>query len=230
MYPMYGYYDSTIFLVLIGSAIVMFAQYKVQSTFNRYNQLDSRSDMTGKEVARRILDTAGLHDVVVEQVAGNLTDHYDPRNKILRLSQATYNVSSIAAIAVAAHETGHAIQDKEGYAFLRFRSLIAPVVQIGSSLAVPMMLLGLLLNIFSLVNLGILAFGLVLVFQIITLPVEFNASSRAIAIIDNQQIITDEEKPAAKKVLNAAAFTYIAATLNSALTLLRFILMSRRRN
>lgn len=230
MYPMYGYYDSTIFLVLIGSAIVMFAQYKVQSTFNRYNQLDSRSGMTGKEVARRILDTAGLHDVVVEQVAGNLTDHYDPRNKILRLSQATYNVSSIAAIAVAAHETGHAIQDKEGYAFLRFRSLIAPVVQIGSSLAVPMMLLGLLLNIFSLVNLGILAFGLVLVFQIITLPVEFNASSRAIAIIDNQQIITDEEKPAAKKVLNAAAFTYIAATLNSALTLLRFILMSRRRN
>ncbi|MGO4938097.1 zinc metallopeptidase [Fundicoccus sp. Sow4_H7] len=230
MYPMYGYYDSTIFLVLIGSAIVMFAQYKVQSTFNRYNQLDSRSGMTGKEVARRILDTAGLHDVVVEQVAGNLTDHYDPRNKILRLSQATYNVSSIAAIAVAAHETGHAIQDKEGYAFLRFRSLIAPVVQIGSSLAVPMMLLGLLLNIFSLVNLGIFAFGLVLIFQIITLPVEFNASSRAIAIIDNQQIITDEEKPAAKKVLNAAAFTYIAATLNSALTLLRFILMSRRRN
>lgn len=230
MYPMYGYYDSTIFLVLIGSAIVMFAQYKVQSTFNRYNQLDSRSGMTGKEVARRILDTVGLHDVVVEQVAGNLTDHYDPRNKILRLSQATYNVSSIAAIAVAAHETGHAIQDKEGYAFLRFRSLIAPVVQIGSSLAVPMMLLGLLLNIFSLVNLGIFAFGLVLIFQIITLPVEFNASSRAIAIIDNQQIITDEEKPAAKKVLNAAAFTYIAATLNSALTLLRFILMSRRRN
>ena len=230
MYPMYGYYDSTIFLVLIGSAIVMFAQYKVQSTFNRYNQLDSRSGMTGKEVARRILDTVGLHDVVVEQFAGNLTDHYDPRNKILRLSQATYNVSSIAAIAVAAHETGHAIQDKEGYAFLRFRSLIAPVVQIGSSLAVPMMLLGLLLNIFSLVNLGILAFGLVLFFQIITLPVEFNASSRAIAIIDNQQIITDEEKPAAKKVLNAAAFTYIAATLNSALTLLRFILMSRRRN
>ncbi|WP_390887124.1 zinc metallopeptidase [Fundicoccus culcitae] len=226
---MFGY-DATIFLVLIGSAIVMYAQYKVQSTFNKYNEMESQNRMSGRQAASQILQSADLNQVAVEQVAGHLTDHYDPRSKVLRLSQSTYNETSIAAIAVAAHETGHALQDKEGYAFLKFRSLIAPAAQIGSSLAVPMMLLGWVLNIFSLVNLGIIAFGLVLLFQVITLPVEFNASSRALTMLENQQLVTAEELPAAKKVLNAAAFTYIAATLNSALTLLRFILISRRRN
>lgn len=228
-YFMLGY-DATIILVIIGSAIVMFAQYKVQSTFGKYNEVESERGVNGAQVARHILDSSGLQDVPVERVQGNLTDHYDPRSNVLRLSESTYNVPSIAAIAVAAHEAGHAIQDKEGYAFLKLRSAIAPVVQIGSSLAVPMMLLGWVLNIFSLVNLGIIAFGLVLIFQIVTLPVEFNASSRALNILESHQIVTASELPAAKKVLNAAAFTYLAATLNSALTLLRFILMSRRRN
>lgn len=223
------YMDWTYILVLIGMGIVMFAQNRVQSTFNKYDQLDTEKRITGKQAAEHILQTAGISNVKVEQVRGRLTDHYDPRNKVLRLSEATYNQTSVAAVAVAAHEVGHAIQDQKDYAFLKVRSAIAPVVQIGSSIAMPLILIGLLFQLTGLVNIGILAFGLVVVFQLVTLPVEFDASKRALAILGDTGIFVNEEVPAAKKVLDAAAFTYIAATLSTALQLIRLILISNRR-
>lgn len=223
------YMDWTYILVLIGMGIVMFAQNRVQSTFNKYDQLDTEKRITGKQAAEHILQTAGISNVKVEQVRGRLTDHYDPRNKVLRLSEATYNQTSVAAVAVAAHEVGHAIQDQKDYAFLKVRSAIAPVVQIGSSIAMPLILIGLLFQFTGLVNIGILAFGLVVVFQLVTLPVEFDASKRALAILGDTGIFVNEEVPAAKKVLDAAAFTYIAATLSTALQLIRLILISNRR-
>ena len=223
------YMDWTYILVLIGMGIVMFAQNRVQSTFNKYDQLDTEKRITGKQAAEHILQTAGISNVKVEQVRGRLTDHYDPRNKVLRLSEATYSQTSVAAVAVAAHEVGHAIQDQKEYAFLKVRSAIAPVVQIGSSIAMPLILIGLLFQFTGLVNIGILAFGLVVVFQLVTLPVEFDASKRALAILGDTGIFVNEEVPAAKKVLDAAAFTYIAATLSTALQLIRLILISNRR-
>ncbi|MBG9977698.1 zinc metallopeptidase [Ruoffia tabacinasalis] len=223
------YMDWTYILVLIGMGIVMFAQNRVQSTFNKYDQLDTEKRITGKQAAEHILQTAGISNVKVEQVRGRLTDHYDPRNKVLRLSEATYNQTSVAAVAVAAHEVGHAIQDQKDYAFLKVRSAIAPVVQIGSSIAMPLILIGLLFQFTGLVNIGILAFGLVVVFQLVTLPVEFDASKRALAILGDTGVFVQEEVPAAKKVLDAAAFTYIAATLSTALQLIRLILISNRR-
>lgn len=223
------YMDWTYILVLIGMGIVMFAQNRVQSTFNKYDQLDTEKRITGKQAAEHILQTAGISNVKVEQVRGRLTDHYDPRNKVLRLSEATYSQTSVAAVAVAAHEVGHAIQDQKEYAFLKVRSAIAPVVQIGSSIAMPLILIGLLFQLTGLVNIGILAFGLVVVFQLVTLPVEFDASKRALAILGDTGVFVQEEVPAAKKVLDAAAFTYIAATLSTALQLIRLILISNRR-
>lgn len=221
--------DWTYILVLIGMGIVMFAQNRVQSTFNKYDQLETEKRITGKQAAEHILQTAGISNVKVEQVRGRLTDHYDPRNKVLRLSEATYSQTSVAAVAVAAHEVGHAIQDQKEYAFLKVRSAIAQVVQIGSSIAMPLILIGLLFQFTGLVNIGILAFGLVVVFQLVTLPVEFDASKRALAILGDTGIFVNEEVPAAKKVLDAAAFTYIAATLSTALQLIRLILISNRR-
>lgn len=223
------YMDWTYILVLIGMGIVMFAQNRVQSTFNKYDQLDTEKRITGKQAAEHILQTAGISNVKVEQVRGRLTDHYDPRNKVLRLSEATYSQTSVAAVAVAAHEVGHAIQDQKEYAFLKVRSAIAPAVQIGSSIAMPLILIGLLFQLTGLVNIGILAFGLVVVFQLVTLPVEFDASKRALAILGDTGVFVQEEVPAAKKVLDAAAFTYIAATLSTALQLIRLILISNRR-
>src|SRR5699024_1647236 len=223
------YIDWTYILVLIGMGIVMFAQNRVQSTFNKYDQLETEKRITGKQAAEHILQTAGISNVKVEQVRGRLTDHYDPRNKVLRLSEATYSQTSVAAVSVAAHEVGHAIQDQKEYAFLKVRSAIAPVVQIGSSIAMPLILIGLLFQFTGLVNIGILAFGLVVVFQLVTLPVEFDASKRALAILGDTGIFVNEEVPAAKKVLDAAAFTYIAATLSTALQLIRLILISNRR-
>ncbi|XJS10386.1 zinc metallopeptidase [Aerococcaceae bacterium WGS1372] len=229
---MYIGMDWTYLLVLLGMGIVLFAQSRVKSTFNKYDQLETTKNITGKQAAEKILQTAGIHDVRVEQVRGNLTDHYDPRNKVLRLSEATYNNTSVAAVAVAAHECGHAVQDQQDYSFLKVRSAIVPLVQIGSNIAMPLIFIGLLLNMMGLVNIGIIAFSLVLVFQLVTLPVEFDASKRALAILGDTGVFVQEETPAAKKVLNAAAFTYIAATLSTALQLLRFILIanSRRRD
>lgn len=223
------YFDSTYLLVLIGMGIVMFAQYRVKSTFEKYQELKTRNQITGRKAAEFILQQSNIHDVRVDHVPGNLTDHYDPRNKVLRLSDATINSTSVAAVAVAAHECGHAVQDAEGYAFLKLRNAIVPVVQIGSQMAMPLIIFGLILNWMGLVNIGIILFSLVLVFQLITLPVEFDASNRALQILANNGIFLAEEIPAAKSVLNAAAFTYIAATLSTALQLVRFIIMSNRR-
>lgn len=224
------YYDSTYLLVLIGMAIVMFAQYRVKSTFAKYQELETRNHINGRKAAEFILQQSNIHDVRVDHVPGDLTDHYDPKSKVLRLSDATINSTSVAAVAVAAHECGHAVQDAEGYAFLRLRNAIVPVVQIGSQLAMPLIIFGLILNFMGLVNLGILLFSLVLIFQLITLPVEFDASKRALNILSTNGIFLADEIPSAKSVLNAAAFTYIAATLSTALQLLRFIILSNRRD
>lgn len=223
------FFDNTYLLVILAMAIVGYAQYRVQSAFSKYSQLESQRRITGKEAAMQILQATGISNVKLEKVAGNLTDHYDPRSKTLRLSDATYNETSVAAVAVAAHEVGHAIQDDKGYTFLKVRSAIAPIVQIGSQIAVPLIFIGLLLSIGGLINLGIIAFSLVLVFQLVTLPVEFDASKRALAVLESSGIIMEDELPAARKVLNAAAFTYIAASISTALQLLRFVLLSNRR-
>ena len=227
MYPMM--FDSTYILVIIGMIIVMYAQSKVKSTFNKYDQLETQIRVTGRQAAEAILSQAGIHDVRVEHVPGHLTDHYDPRDKVLRLSDATYDQTSVAAVAVAAHECGHAVQDAVGYHFLKLRSAIVPVVQIGSAMAMPMIILGLILSWIGLVRIGIIAFGLTVVFQLVTLPVEFDASKRAIAILQERQLFTPQEIPAAQKVLRAAAFTYIAATLSTMLQLIRLIMVSNRR-
>lgn len=223
------YFDSTYMLVLIGMGIVMFAQHRVKSTFAEFDSVEVDNGMTGRDVARAILQQSNIHDVTIEHVSGNLTDHYDPRSKVLRLSDATYASDSIAAIAVAAHECGHAVQHATNYKFLQVRSLLAPLTQIGSTIAMPMIFIGLMLSWMGLVTFGIIAFSLVLVFQMVTLPVEFDASKRALTILEEGGFILASEVPSAKKVLNAAAFTYIAATLSTALQLLRLVLISNRR-
>lgn len=223
------YFDSTYILVLIGMAIAMFAQHRVTSTFNKYQELETQSLIKGYQAAEAILQSANILDVPVEHIAGELTDHYDPRNKVLRLSDATYNSDSVAAVAVAAHECGHAVQDAENYAFLKIRNAIVPAVQIGSSLAMPMIMLGLVLSWMQLVNIGIILFSFALIFQLVTLPVEFDASHRALQVLEARGIFSPEELPAAKEVLRAAAFTYVAATISTALQLLRLILISNNR-
>lgn len=225
-------YDSTYILMLIGAALVMYAQFKVKSTFSKYDQWETTRNISGRQAAQALLDASNIHDVRVEHVAGQLTDHYDSRHKVLRLSDATDRSTSIAAVAVAAHECGHAIQDAENYAFLRFRNAFVPVAQIGSNLAVPLLMLGFFLNALSLVWVGIIAFSAALAFQLITLPVEFDASRRALQIMKSQGLVVEGELSAARKVLRAAALTYVASTLNSALTLLRYIALanSRRRD
>lgn len=225
------YHDATFILVLIGMGIVMYAQYKVKATFNKYDQLDTNNRVRGRQAAEFILQASNIHDVQVGHVSGDLSDHYDPRNKMLKLSDATYDSISVAAVAVAAHECGHAVQDATGYGFLKFRNAIVPLAQFGSSLAMPLILFGLFLNLLGLVQIGIALFSLALLFQIVTLPVEFDASHRALEILQSNGIFTPEEMPAARQVLRAAAFTYVAATLATALQLLRFIVLANgRRN
>lgn len=226
---MYLFYDQTYILVIIAILISTVAQHWVRSTFDKYKEWEIENSLTGEETAQQILDNHQLYDVKIEHTPGYLTDHYDPANKILRLSDATYNQKSISAVAVAAHECGHALQDAENYGFMKIRSALVPIVNFTSRLSMPLILLGLIMGWVGLMNIGIIAFSAVLVFQIVTLPVEFNASSRALTILDNY-ILQGEEVAPAKKVLRAAAFTYIAAALGTALQIIRFILMSRRRN
>ncbi len=195
--------------------ICMAAQMHIQSTFSRYSRVHGARGLTGAQAARRILDHSGLGFVQVEQVAGTLSDHYDPRTKVVRLSSATYGQTSVAALGVAAHEVGHAIQHAAGYAPLNLRNAIIPVTRIGSQLSVPLILLGLILALPGLVSVGIAAFSLLVLFQLITLPVEYNASRRAIAHLESMDILYGEELIGAKKVLSAAALTYVAALLQS---------------
>ncbi len=235
-YGAYGFYglDWTYFLVLIGAVLSMIASAKVNSTFNKYSRVRSASGMTGAEAAQRILQQNGIYDVAVEHVSGNLTDHYDPKNKVLRLSDATYASNSVAAVGVAAHECGHALQHNVGYLPLRIRSAIVPAANLGSRLGIPIILLGVLLGSnYFLVQLGIWVFSLAVLFQIVTLPVEFNASSRAMAMMERYGILAGDELRSTRKVLSAAAMTYVAAAASSILQLLRLILLfggNRRRD
>lgn len=228
-YSYYGF-DATYVLVLIAMAIVGWAQFKVKSTFNKYDQLMTEHQVTGRQAAEFILQQAGIADVRVEPVAGHLTDHYDPRNKVLRLSESTYQNTSVAAVAVAAHECGHALQDAQDYKFMRVRAALVPVVNLGSTIAMPLILIGFLMEMAGLIQLGILAFSLVLLFQLVTLPVEFDASRRAIEILGQGHIFTQAEVQPARKVLRAAGFTYVAASLSTLFQIVRFILLSNRSN
>lgn len=234
-YGMYGYgmlFDPTIGLVLIGVIISLWAQGRVTSTFNRYSRVRSMTGMTGAEAAKRLLNSQGIYDVTVRPVAGNLTDHYDPRTKTVNLSQSVFNSSSVAAIGVAAHECGHAIQDNESYVPLRLRTAIVPAANLGSQLSWPLILIGILIGGFGspLVEIGILLFSLAVLFQLVTLPVEYNASARAVKLLDSQGILGAQEVDGTRKVLNAAALTYVAAAATSILQLLRLVILFGGRN
>lgn len=229
----YGYgLDPTMILVLIGVLLSLWAQGRVNSAFRKYGRVRSRTGMTGAEAARRLLNSQGIYDVTIEHISGSLTDHYDPRSKVLRLSDAVYGSDSVAAVSVAAHECGHAMQDNEDYAPLRFRSALVPVANFGSQLSWPLILIGVIFGGLGspLVQIGILMFTLAVLFQLVTLPVEFNASGRAIKLLDSQGILLAEEVNGTKKVLSAAALTYVAAAATSILQLLRLIILFGGRN
>ncbi|MBQ7816974.1 MAG: zinc metallopeptidase, partial [Oscillospiraceae bacterium] len=210
----------------------MWAQAKVNSTFNRYSRERTYSGMTGYEAARRILAANGLYHVNVERVSGNLTDHYDPKTNVIRLSDSVFGSNSVAAVGVAAHEAGHAVQYAQNYAPIKLRSAIIPVTNIGSQLSIPLVLIGAFMGMDPLINIGLLLFATVAVFQLVTLPVEFNASRRAVNALEMSGSIGDEELYGVKKVLGAAAMTYVAALAVAVANLLRLILRfgGRRRD
>lgn len=236
MYGYYGYryYDPTYFLVLIGAVLCIVAQVRVSSTYNKFSQVRSRTGMTGAEAARKILQMSGIRDVRVEHISGSLTDHYDPAHKVLRLSDTVYGSDSVAAIGVAAHECGHAVQHNKGYAPLQIRSKLVPAANIGSKAGIPLILLGAFLGMNQLlIQIGIWVFALAVLFQIVTLPVEFNASGRALAMLGDYGMLANDEVRSCKKVLSAAALTYVAAAASAILQLLRLVLMfggNRRRD
>ena len=222
------YFDWTYILVLAGLGISLIAQGNVKRTFMKYEKVRSMSGLTGATAARAVLENFGIFDVNIEKVSGQLTDHYDPRSKTLRLSESTYASPSVAAICVAAHECGHAKQHAEGYGPLVLRSTLVPAANIGSSLAWPVFIAGLIFSIRFLTTIGIVLFSLAVLFQLITLPVEFNASSRALALLEGSSIIPQEEVRQGREVLTAAALTYVAALAQSILQLLRLVMLSRR--
>lgn len=229
----YGYWDPTYILVVIGAVICMIASARVKSTYNKYSQHRSMAGMTGAQAAERILHSAGIYDVTIGHVSGNLTDHYNPSRKTLNLSDSVYSNTSVAAIGVAAHECGHAIQHSKGYAPLKFRTAFVPVANLGSTLAWPLILIGLLFSRSTgstLINLGIICFSFAVIFQLITLPVEFNASGRALAILEKQGILSERELPETRKVLSAAALTYVASAAAAILQLLRIVMLYGGRN
>ena len=241
MYGVYGTYgygygyglDPTMILVLIGVVITLWAQWRVNSAFSKYSRIWSRTGMTGAEAAQRLLQSQGIYDVRVQRVGGSLTDHYDPRTKTVNLSDDVFNVSSVAAIGVAAHECGHAIQDNVGYVPLRIRGNLVPVANIGSRLSWPLILIGLLISGLGspLVEIGIIMFSLAVLFQLVTLPVELDASARAVRLLDAEGILAGDEVSGTRKVLHAAALTYVAAAATSILQLLRLVILfgGRRR-
>ena len=218
-----------LFLVLPTIIFSMWAQYKVTSSFKKYSKQRTIHGLTGAGAAQRVLDRAGVSGVRIERVRGNLTDHFDPRDNVIRLSESVYDTPSVAAVGVAAHEAGHAIQYANAYIPMKIRATIIPVTSIGSKMAIPLVLIGIFFEMTGLINIGILLFGLVVVFQLITLPVEFNASRRAINILDEARLLTQEEIPASKKVLSAAALTYVGALAVSLAQLLRLITLAGRR-
>lgn len=228
----YGYYmDPTYFLVLIGAVLCIFAQMRVSSTYRKYSGVRSRSGLTGAEAAQRILQMSGIYDVRIEHVRGELTDHYDPSRKILRLSDSVYGSSSIAAIGVAAHECGHAVQHDKGYAPLKIRTALVPAANIGSKAGIPLIFLGVLMGMNqTLIQVGIWVFALAVLFQLVTLPVEFNASGRALAMLGDYGMLERDETNGCRSVLSAAALTYVAAAASAILQLLRLVLLFGNNN
>lgn len=230
----YYYYDRTYILVLIGVLICVAASARVNRTFDRFSRVRSYSGMTGKEAAERILRSSGIYDVQVIHIPGNLTDHYNPGKKTLGLSDTVYNSASVAAIGVAAHECGHAVQHATGYAPLKIRGALVPAANFGSMAAWPLILIGLLMNgdtAILFINLGILVFSAAVLFQIVTLPVEFNASRRAVRVLESSGMLYPDEVDFVKKVLSAAALTYVASAASMILQLLRLIIIGgRKRN
>lgn len=225
-------FDSTYLLVLAGALLCMAASAFLRSTYTKYAHVQSTSGLTGKEVAEKLLYSQGVFDVTVEHIPGTLNDHYDPRSKQVCLSDATYASNSVAAVGIAAHECGHACQHHNGYVPLNWRNALVPVANLGSTIAWPLIIIGLFFNNSSsalFLNIGIIAFSLAVLFQIITLPVEFDASSRALKMLGSSGILNSEELPYSKKVLTAAAMTYVAGVASSILQLLRIILLSNRR-
>lgn len=228
----YYYWDPTYILVVIGAVICMIASARVKGTFNKYSQLRSMSGMNGAQVAQRVLQAAGIYDVQVRHVSGSLTDHYDPRTKTVNLSDPVYNATSVAALGVAAHECGHAIQHAKSYAPLSIRSALVPIANFGSMLAWPVILIGLLFNTRSsglIIDIGILLFSAAVLFQLVTLPVEFDASRRALVMLRTQSILADDELRYTRRVLKSAALTYVASAAAAILQLLRIILITNGR-
>jgi uncharacterized protein len=225
------FFDSTYYLVIIGALLSLAASAKVKSTFAKYNKVRSLSGMTGAQAAEKILHSAGIYDVSIQHVSGNLTDHYDPRDKTLKLSDNVYGQSSVAAIGVAAHECGHAMQHDKGYVPLKLRTAFVPVANIGATVSWPLIIVGMFLGYSqTLIDLGIILFSCAVLFQLVTLPVEINASARAVRILDETGILYGEEVTHTKKVLTAAALTYVAAAAASILQLLRLVLLFGGRN
>lgn len=231
-YPMYYRMDPTYVLVLIGVVLSLLASARVKSTFAKYERIRNSAGLTGRDAAERILRGAGIYDVRIERVSGSLTDHYDPRNKVLRLSDSTYHSMSVSAVGVAAHECGHAIQHAVNYAPIRWRGALVPVANLGSNIAWPLIVIGLFITGDSsslLINLGIIAFSFAVLFHLVTLPVEFNASNRAIRILGSNGMMSGEEVGAVKKVLGAAALTYVASAATAILQLLRILILTAGR-
>lgn len=225
-YGYYGYgFDWTYLLVIFGALLSAWASSRVNHTFSKYSRIRSMTGMTGAEAAKRILQSQGIYDVTVQSVRGSLTDHYNPTNKTLNLSESVYGSNSVAAIGVAAHECGHAIQDDVGYVPLRLRAAFVPIANFGSKLSWPLIALGLIAGATSFIQIGIWMFVLALLFQVITLPVEFNASGRAIELLEQLGILSEQEIPHTRKVLGAAALTYVAAVAASLLQLLRLLIL-----
>ena len=228
-YPMYYRMDPTYVLVLIGIVLSLLASARVKSTFAKYERIRNSAGLTGRDAAERILHGAGIYDVRIERVSGSLTDHYDPRNKVLRLSDSTYHSTSVSAVGVAAHECGHAIQHAVNYAPIRWRGALVPVANFGSTIAWPLIMIGLFITGDSsslLINLGIIAFSFAVLFHLVTLPVEFNASNRAIRILGSNGMMSREEVGSVKKVLGAAALTYVASAATAILQLLRILILT----
>ncbi len=221
------FFDPTMIFLIPGIIFSLYASARVRSTYKKFKKVPSRGGISGKEVAKLILQNNGIHDVEIEPIDGKLSDHYDPRSKTLRLSRDNYNGKSLAAVGIAAHEVGHAVQHANEYAPLKLRTALVPVSNYGSWLAFPLVIIGILFSHPLFIDLGIYVFGAVVIFTLVTLPVEFNASSRAIASIEGYAILDKEEVDGARKVLNAAALTYVAAAAVAILQLIRLVFLSR---
>ncbi|MGM0444901.1 MAG: zinc metallopeptidase [Bacillota bacterium] len=219
------FYDPTIIILIPVLIIAMYAQYKVKSTFNKYSKITTNKNMSADEIVRNLLNENGINNVDVQKIKGKLTDHYDPKKKVLNLSENIYGSNSVAAIGVAAHEAGHAIQDARGYKPLKLRASLVPAASIGSSWGLPMAIIGFFLQTQFLIVLGFIMFFGAFVFHLVTLPVEFNASNRALTMLKNNSILNAKELKGAKKVLRAAAFTYVSATLVALANLVRIVLL-----